>query len=123
MDGIINEPDFDQSRYADEGTLAYIAKLEQQLAASLAEKLGLVELLARSADMLPACGLRDELHEALSTQPGDQSALREVIAQVLDERGQAQRFGNADYGADPYYLLIGNAAQLRSGEWTPEALK
>ena len=115
MDGIINEPDFDQSRYADEGTLAYIAKLEQQLAASLAEKLGLVELLARSADMLPACGLRDELHEALSTQPGDQSALREVIAKVLED--VAFDLGCAeDFMADVI-------EKLRSGEWTPEALK
>lgn len=119
----------DQSRYADEGTLAYIAKLEQQLATSQAEKLGLVELLARSADMLPACGLRDELHEALSTQPGDQSALREVIARVLEEvvmQIQPEDSYQDDWfraKADSYGKVEWLISQLRSGEWTPEALK
>ena len=61
--------------------------------------------------------------QVVSTPPGDMAALREVIARVLEECGWAQRIGGRDYGTDPYYLLIGNAEQLRSGEWTPEALK
>ena len=135
MDGIINEPDFDQSRYADEGTLAYIAKLEQQLAVSLAENLRLRELVpkripngfvsfgkwyAEQEDIFADPHNRMSLfkkkyliacEEALSAPPGDQSALREVIAQVLAEV-EHRRWATK--------LAID---QLRSGEWTPDAIK
>ena len=102
----------------DDETLVYIATLKQQLAASQAEKLRLREALIRSIERMcfaePWSAAESDIKfakEALSTPPGDQSALREVIAQVLAEV-EHRRWATK--------LAID---QLRSGEWTPECLK
>ena len=73
--------------------------------------------------------LSEETDKCLATTPGDQLALREVIAQVLGEvvmqiqpedsyqdgwfRGKADSYGKVEW-------LI---SKLRSGEWAPEVLK
>lgn len=99
-----------QSRYADEGTLAYVAKLEQQLATCQAENLRLRTILGAVEMHVYDDFIAAGIGQALSTPPGDQSALREVIARVIIELGLC-------YDRDFV------CAQLRSGEWTPEALK
>ena len=119
--------------------IAEIEKLHVQLAASQAEILGLRDVLKLVLDQaivgrtFPATASRtawfNAVPIALSAPPGDQSALREVIAQVLDEvvmqiqpedsyqdgwfRGKADSYGKVEW-------LI---SKLRSGEWTPEVLK
>ena len=109
------ELDFMQNtRYVTDGqkwAKHTILSLRQQLAAAQAENLRLRMVLERLARL----GNGDEYgnsignriaQDALATTPGDMAALREVIAQVLEDAAKFQ-----------------HAAALRSGEWTPEALK
>ena len=83
-------------------------------AAAQANELRLRELLVRLSDTVEALDgtsienerLVDDYRATLATPLGDMTALREVIAQVLDEAEQ-----------------VYSAEQVRSGEWTPEVLK
>lgn len=115
------------SHFADDDTLEYIASLEQQLATCQAENLRLRDALDNLLVSLdpseqgevctcdPDVGYRcrvcswpnsvetQEGYAALSAPPGDQSALREVIARVLED-----------------VLVSANPVSdwLRSGKWT-----
>ena len=89
--------------------------IEQQLAAAQAENLRLREALENAKIAMQDIGAArchyDIVIQALATPPGDMAALREVCARVIVE-------------AKDNYVNVRNAADdLRSGEWTPEALK
>ena len=83
-----------------------------QLAASQADNLRLREFAEFAWRDVPMNEYAFKMcEEALATPPGDQSALREVIAQSIE---------CASYD----YVNVRNAARdIRSGEWTPEVLK
>ena len=78
-----------------------IEEFEQKLAASQADNLRLREALIRSIERMcfaePWSAAESDIEfakKALATQPSDLSALREVIAQVLDELVKARHMTN-----------------------------
>ena len=128
---------------------AAIASKKQQLAASQAENLRLREAMQVLIDEHEECSDADgwmafmcspeAIHvadEALSTPPGDRSALLEVIARVLMKHGveicEEERLSEVGTDEDRAYNtaikhcvqgITKYAEKIRSGEWTPEVLR
>jgi len=97
---------------------------KNQLAAAQAENLrlrdALVSLLSWVDDWAETGDtdfprIEGMCNQAISSQPGGMSALREVIAKAFEEFDDIQAKNNVDFND---YV-----SKLRSGEWTPEALK
>ena len=98
------ESDWENTRLKEQ-----ISRLEIELAATQADKLILIRKMRSALSQEFHEDSDNILHLALSTPPDDMMALRAIIAQVIEDN--SGKFTPIE------------AIKLRSGEWTPEALK
>ena len=99
-------------------------KFSERIANYQANELRLRDALTKICD--EECNEWEVANEALSTPPSDLSALREVIAKVLEEvvqQIQPEDSYQDDWfraKVDSYGKVEWLTKKLRSGEWTPE---